>query len=445
LKSGKNLVAEYATEKPAEQDQFSNDLPDICVFMGEGDGGHGPTGEEVAIADYLVQDKAFRWISATEYFQSKLESCRARLPIWNDELYYQLHRGTLTTQDLVKRMNRYLEWRIVAIEALMSVALMLKLKEEVRWREKIERVWKMILLNQFHDVLPGTSIPEVFDDCYDIWEYSKSELDFLEAGIWQVLLGQNSDTSGGETQAVIFNATGIDAENVPVEFPLTAEENPTQVLIGDETRPVQILAADEFGLDEHFVRRSRRVLFPISISQYSFKVVDLIDSAGEEAPPTGFVKQEENSFILENRHYRISVDKKGGNVSSLFFKDLAVELLTKRGIQLRAFFDWLPEEQCWNILPEYRENPLDLGAPNRIRIVENGPVRYTIETEWEIFNPRSVSSANAVSRVLQRVSLDSTSPGIFLDFLVDWHTCECILKCDILTSTDAKNVVVEVP
>ncbi|UCF97202.1 MAG: alpha-mannosidase [Spirochaetaceae bacterium] len=445
LKPGRHLVANYTTDKPEEMDLYSGDLPDICVFMGEGDGGHGPTGEEVAIADYLVEKKPFCWISATEYFQSKLESCRTRLPIWNDELYYQLHRGTLTTHNLVKRMNRYFEWRSTTIEALMSLALLHKQKAADNWQERMGQVWKLTLLNQFHDVLPGTSIPEVFDDCYDIWEYAKSELDSLETEVWDVLLGRETETSSGLKQVVIFNGSGLDADNVPVEVPLPIGENPRQVLIDGEARPVQILDPDDFNLDEKFMSRPRRVLFPISIPQHSFKVVDLVDGAREDDLSTASVEEDENSLVLANRLYRVSVDKVSGAVISLFFNYLAVELLDKPGIQLKAFFDWLPQEQCWNILPEYRENPLDLSAPSGVRIIENGPVRCTVEIEREIFNPRSVSRVNGVSRLLQRVSVHSSSPGIYLDFLVDWHTCECTLKCDIYTNTEADEVVVEVP
>src|SRR4029450_13863173 len=85
---------------------------------------------------------------------------REGLPRWTGEVYLELHRGTLTTQARVKKLNREDEHRLLEAEALATLAA---LHGGEYQREELEAAWKTLLLNQFHDILPGTSIGEVYD------------------------------------------------------------------------------------------------------------------------------------------------------------------------------------------------------------------------------------------------------------------------------------------
>lgn len=444
LKPGASLDADYTVDKPEDMDVFSEEIPPICSFFGKGDGGHGPTGEEVAVADYLMSIKPMKWITATRYFQEKIEPLRDRLPIWNDELYYEFHRGTITTQDLVKRMNRYFEWRICTIESLASLISTLKDIDGNKWQHEIERIWKFTLLNQFHDVLPGSSIPEAYDDCYDIWEVAKQELTDIEAKAWNELLGIKDESYAKSNKMAIYNGIGFDAHDLPVEIPITSEINPKSVIIDGKVSPVQIIDEDTFELDEILLKRSRRMLFTTSIPQHAFKVIELSDSSPSN-PGQGKVVEDENEITLENNMYAVKISKTSGNITSIIFKAVNKDILTKPGIQINPFFDWTMSEQCWNILPGFREMEIEAKPPVRVEILEHGPLRWTVEIEREIFNADSESKSNDVSKLLQRVSIISGAPGIYMDFLVDWHTCECTVKVDINTSTGAKETIAEVP
>ena len=83
------------------------------------------------------------------------------LPVWVGELYLELHRGTLTTQGEIKKLNREAEHRLLEAEAFATIA---SLCDAEYPREGFDGLWKMLLLNQFHDILPGTSIREVNDE-----------------------------------------------------------------------------------------------------------------------------------------------------------------------------------------------------------------------------------------------------------------------------------------
>src|SRR5699024_4691407 len=96
----------------------------------------------------------------------KVEDVFARLPVENiptyvGELYLELHRATLTTQALVKQLNRQGEHRLVEAETFAALAA---LHGADYPHEKIDAAWQDLLYNQFHDVLPGSSIHEVYRD-----------------------------------------------------------------------------------------------------------------------------------------------------------------------------------------------------------------------------------------------------------------------------------------
>ena len=102
------------------------------------------------------------WGTVRGYLQG-LEPCTASMPIWRDELYLELHRGCATSRPDQKRHNRTLE-RLLReadlVEALGAAAMP-------------ARDWPTLLFQQFHDILPGTSIPEVFDQAESQWRRAR--------------------------------------------------------------------------------------------------------------------------------------------------------------------------------------------------------------------------------------------------------------------------------
>ncbi len=443
LKAGTSLRVNYSVDKPESMDVYSDEIPPVACFTGKGDGGHGPTGEELAAIDVLVAEKGARWITPSEYFTTKLAKHEDRLPVWNDELYYEYHRGTPTTHALVKRMNRYFECRLCVIEALASTATLFKDLDQDIWSEDLEIAWKFTCLNQFHDVLPGSSIPEVYDDVYEFWEMTKAVLDQVELEAWNAVLG-GADAEKGDL-FYAFNGTGFDVEHVLLELPLdSCAWVPSSIRVDGKDTPVQVVEADTFGLDEHFVSRPRRVITTASIKQHAFSKMQL----SKVSPPDDNASKAMDageSLVLDNSLYSVRVSKVSGNITSIFDKSLGKEVLVAPGIQLEAYYDWHVTEQAWNIGPGYQQMPIEVRHPSRVEITEKGPVRWTVEIERTVHNPDSESDANAPSAFLQRVSLFAGSPGIHVEFLVDCHSCEAITKLNVHTATGATEIVSETP
>jgi alpha-mannosidase len=102
----------------------------------------------------------------------KEEISNQPIPIWKDELYLEFHRGTFTSKADQKRRNRKMEGLISNTEKFCSMAILSQSANYPKF--KLERAWKSLLLNQFHDILPGSSIPEVFEDANLVWTQAEN-------------------------------------------------------------------------------------------------------------------------------------------------------------------------------------------------------------------------------------------------------------------------------
>jgi alpha-mannosidase len=141
---------------------------DEPLVVGYGDGGGGPTGAQLRAARGIG-----RWETPAAFFQ-RLEDRRDALPVHDDELYLEYHRGVYTTHHDVKAANASLERRLAHAEerAAWCVAVGAPAQATARLRALLRAAWEIVLRAQFHDVLPGTSIAEVYDDVRE--EYGRA-------------------------------------------------------------------------------------------------------------------------------------------------------------------------------------------------------------------------------------------------------------------------------
>ena len=150
-----------------QQKSLSNEA---IVTFGFGDGGGGPTDdmlEKLRRADKGVPGLAQAKIdTATSFFKNLKKNIDKKpelLPAWRGELYLEFHRGTYTSISKNKRNNRQCEFLILDTEALC--VMMDKLRVAKFPKAELHNAWEVILTNQFHDIIPGSSIPEVYEQC----------------------------------------------------------------------------------------------------------------------------------------------------------------------------------------------------------------------------------------------------------------------------------------
>jgi len=135
----------------------------LGLFYGKGDGGKGPIFTEIQYMENLAKYYGFKHANTHQYFEILKHDVGDRIVTWDDEMYLEYHRGCSTTQVRVKKGNRKAEESTIAGEFLATFFLLSpEFKNFVFPKDLFEDCWQKTLFNQFHDILPGSSIPEVY-------------------------------------------------------------------------------------------------------------------------------------------------------------------------------------------------------------------------------------------------------------------------------------------
>jgi len=159
------------------------------VPFGYGDGGGGPTHEmlERAARQRDLEGSPRVELASPEEFFRRVEEEHTELPVWSGELYLELHRGTFTSQARLKRANRRCEHLLREAELWWTAALVAGLADYPY--ADLEKSWKTLLLQQFHDILPGSSIAWVNDDAAAAYAELEDHLEELVGSALALLVG----------------------------------------------------------------------------------------------------------------------------------------------------------------------------------------------------------------------------------------------------------------
>jgi alpha-mannosidase len=197
------------------------DLTDRSMYLfGWGDGGGGPTRhmlERARRSRDLEGLPRVELMSSTEAFQAiEREAPLDELPVWEGELYLEMHRGTYTTHAEVKRGNRRLEWALMQAELWSAAAADLGATYPAH---ELEQAWKTLLLHQFHDIIPGSSIHWVYQDTAAAY----AELDAVVENLVSLALQRiASSVPASGTSVLVFNPLSwarrevVDQDGAPV-------------------------------------------------------------------------------------------------------------------------------------------------------------------------------------------------------------------------------------
>ncbi|MEV3912636.1 alpha-mannosidase [Streptomyces canus] len=177
------------------------------IPFGYGDGGGGPTREMLARADRLRDLEGSARIEMegpVDFFRRAHDEYEANggAPVWSGELYLEFHRGTLTSQLATKQGNRHSEHLLRETE-LWAATAAVRHGHPYPY-DALDRLWKTVLLHQFHDILPGTSIAWVHREAEETYAAVARELEELIGAAQGALAGGPGGTAAGG--AVVFNS-----------------------------------------------------------------------------------------------------------------------------------------------------------------------------------------------------------------------------------------------
>lgn len=371
-------------------------IADISFGMfGYGDGGSGST------TDMLERAEALKNIpgvpetvnsSAHEFFD-EIGKKADEFPVYDGELYFENHRGTFTSQAFVKKNNRRGEFALRNAEILSSAAELMG-KSDYDGAE-LERLWKILLVNQFHDILPGSSIHEVYENARE--DYAE-----LNGGL-EKLINEKLNVLFSERDPEAF--TVVNHLNVPYtgEVKIKLPGGYNSVEYADEQIPC-VKLSDKTGDYISFVAEK---IPSLSGRTYRF--------SKSEHPTKTRVKAEKN--LLENNILRVEFDN-NGEMTSVFDKENDREVLAAVGNTLCIYQDKPIHESAWNLEFDYRMTPYPLKTAESVEVVRSDSVAGELKILRK-FNK---------STVTQYISLKKDSRQIDFRTAVDWHEREKVLK-----------------
>lgn len=362
----------------------------LFLVYGHGDGGGGPTRE---MLEHLRRmERGIPGCPKVTHGHmgpfldgvvGDMRQAPAKFPTWVGELYLEFHRGTFTSVAEVKANNRRAEAAMRSLEALAVHAMVQGVADYPV--QDFSALWDVVLLNQFHDILPGSSIGLVYEDSRADFVRFFEQAEALERRL--------ADALGGR---VVLNPTGTDQSGL-----VKHRDGQTILRADGETETQQFVVADAAGI------------------------------GAVAADPTGRVVATEAS--LENDILRAEFDE-AGRLISLTDKRTARQVLSGPANALRAYRDHPAQFDAWDIDKTFEDQSWPIEAVQSIRVVEQGPYRAAIRFEWGYES----------SRFVQVVSLVAGAAVVEFDTFVDWQENNTLVKAAFPTNLRTDASVAEV-
>jgi len=403
-----------------EQFKQKERVTELPFAFGFGDGGGGPTAKMIEHGKRLKN-----MVGVPKASFGRIEDCVDRmvdnaeldkLPVFRDELYLELHRACQTTQARTKRNNRVCEALLHDTEFLAALA---HLHGGEYDNDALVAAWKLVLTNQFHDILPGSSINEVYATCDDHYAKARKLAAKAQSKAVKFLLGR-LDTSGDGTPIVVFNSRSW-VRNDVVRADVTLPKGYFTV-VDPEGKPVPFQK----------ISKGELLFEATGVPPMGYAVYRVLPGSrnGESASGLKVTTAE-----LENQYLRIELDAKGA-VSRVYDKIEGREALAPgaRGNVLQLFDDRPYAHDAWDIDPNFEEISWEVPPPESIEVLEEGPVRAVVR----------VVRKTEKSTITQDITLYAMLPR--LDFVthVDWHEKRTFLKVAFPVDVRASRATYEI-
>ena len=426
-------------------------------LAGVGDHGGGPTRDMLEIArrwqnspffpelEFTTAEQYLQEVTPTQQLSTNKNGTEnlsfSLLHIWDDELYLEFHRGCYTSHADQKRWNRHSENLLYQAELFAAFATITTGTKYPK--TEIESAWKQVLFNQFHDILPGSSITQVYEDALPEWqEVERVGTEILQQSL-NAIASQINIPEPPHPQSlpvVVFNSLNWERSEVITLSLRLGEQEKSQIYwqvvdTNGETQPYQI------GEDGKLLFLARNIpsvgyrlfwLSPLDAKKdnktpyYENTKTEFSEQAGFSTP----------NLTLENEYLRALVDEETGNLSSVFDKRSQREIISNGGgNELQAFQDSGQYWDAWNIDPNYQNHPLPSAALKCIEVMERGSVQTRIR----------VIKTIGKSEFCCDYILQAASPILKIATTVDWQESHVLVKAAFPLNIETEFATYEIP
>lgn len=370
-----NMPTQIQENWDAFQDKESD--TETLQMFGYGDGGSGVTEEMIELMHRFGKLSAMpetRHITAHEFLEENFTDDKM-LSVWDGELYLEMHRGTFTTKSEIKRYNRMLEYKLRAAE-IISVVRMIGGADYPS--EEIKNNYKKLLINQFHDILPGSHITPVYRDALD---------DYRE-------IDANLDKIINENGNYFFNSL-----NFPRE---------TLTFIEDKNGDVSRLGKNGYYTIPNIPALKSAV---IKKSNFNDNWINICET-------------------IETPFYSIKFNE-DGSFSQLYDKQLNRNWIKGNFNKLHLYYDYPGTYDAWDILPDYmnKEEKINIDSPvaltyKNVETAEFTTLLSTEKSKWKM-----------IIRVFRR------SRAIEVENIVDWNEKHRLAKVEFTPDILSREII----
>ena len=406
------------------------DYQDVMILFGEGDHGGGPRENDIKNVRMLQQAADFPKIlydTPENYFQ-QLGRANKEWPVYKGEMGLGTGesgnnpgswRGAYTSQARLKKANRDMENLLLTAEKFATIGSMLQ-RKPLFPRVDFREVWKVILRNQFHDVLPGTCIADAADDAMADYIWVKDEGErLLKFGL--EVIGSRIDTRGEGIPLVVYNPvswTRSDVVNASIRFVMPPDDFQIEDAIGNEV-PFQVEEWSEDGLTA-YVR-----FYAENVPALGYRLYRVFERTSRSIKTDLLIRD----GSAANKYYRVRWNDTG--ITSIYDKKNDREILAGTGNVLKLLQE--KRSSSWDLMLSGKEFPIQSVA--RARIVEEGDVELVVEwlnkTESSFFRRQMILKAGV--------------PRVEFRMMVDWHEQDKILRVSFPTIVESGKAVFEQP
>ncbi len=412
-------MAEYA-QAWSEKTNLTQSL----WLPGVGDHGGGPTKDMLEIYRRWQRLEGIcpqlKFSSVIDYLdQLKQNSDLERLPIWSDELYLEFHRGCYTSHGDQKQANRHCEILLYQAELWSALAtLILKVPYP---QAELEQLWKKVLFNQFHDILPGSAIPDVYLDANQAWAevitQGQQILEMAHAAILTAIALPEPPVPGAYPIVVMNSSNWVRSEVIKVDL---GE-------LGTQAWNVQ----DSEGYPLRCHQEEDVISFWLwDVPGVGYKLVWLCPQARFSTPATPPL-----GFVLENGFLQAEIHPQTGEITNLYDKLNQRAVFNAPGNQLHLWRDQGQYWDAWNIDPNYADHPLVKPELIEIKWQAWNDLEQRIRVRWQWRN----------SAIQQDYCLAVNTPVLRIETQLNWQDPHVLLKAVFPLSFEAAKASYETP
>jgi len=347
------------------------------------------------------------------------------IPTWKSELYFEYHRGVLTTQANQKRNMRQSSMWTLNAEKYASLAW---LDGKLYPGNALTEAWKKITFNDFHDLGAGSGIGIIYKDAqrdYDQVRWSTNE---ISGNALSALAAHVNTTVGPGIPVFVFNPLAWQRSGlatVEIQMPSAISGPPSVLDSQGQVLPSEVLASDP-------ATNSYRLLVNTkNVPAMGYTILHVVPGA---KPPVTDLKV--SGLTMENANLRVTVNPKTGCITSIFDKRSNFEALAAGacGNQLQTFKDTPKDYDAWNIDPGTLDHMTPIDTVDSVELI-GGPLRTIIR----------VSRTWQSSKFVQDITLYAGGDQVDVANDIDWHETHVLLKAAFPLAATSSHATYEIP